>query len=256
MLYFARFRRPQLSALGLWLGAMLALMPWGPAAAAEFTPEQRQAIEAIVRDFLQKNPEALLDALQAAEDKIKGDAHDKAAAALVARRYEVFDDPDAPVAGNPKGNASLVEFFDYRCPYCKQVEPSLEALLREDRQLRIIYKELPILGKDSVYATRVALAARKQAKYEAFHAAMMAAKGQIDEKVVVQVAASAGLDMEQVKTDMKSAEVDDIIQRNLDLAQALDIRGTPAFIIGSEMVPGAIDIATMKKKIAAARKAG
>src|SRR5260370_33494799 len=125
MLYFARFRRLRLSALSLWLGAMLALLPSGPAAAAEFTAEQRLAIEAIVHDFLKKNPEALLDALQGAEDKIKGEAHDKATATLAARRHEVFDDPDAPVAGNPKGNASLVEFFAYRCPYCNQVEPAL-----------------------------------------------------------------------------------------------------------------------------------
>ena len=108
---------------------MLASLPSGPAAAAEFTPEQRQAIEAIIHDYLTKNPEVLLDVLQAAEDKMKGDARDKASAALVAHRHEVFDDPDAPVGGNPQGDASIVEFFDYRCPYCKEVEPALETLL-------------------------------------------------------------------------------------------------------------------------------
>src|SRR6267143_7106357 len=154
----------RLWALGFWLSAVLALLPSGPAAAAEFTPEQRQAIEGIIRDYLQKNPEALLDALQAAKDKMEGEAHDKASAALAARRHEVFDDPDAPIAGNPKGNATLVEFFDYRCPYCKQVEPSLEALLTEDRQLRLVYKEFPVLGADSVTASRAALAAKKQGK--------------------------------------------------------------------------------------------
>jgi protein-disulfide isomerase len=225
-------------------------------AAETVSPAQKSAIEQIIHDYILKHPELVIQALQSAEDKAKAEAEERVRATLVEKHQELLADPTSPIAGNPKGDVTIVEFFDYRCPYCKQVEPSLEALLREDRQIRIVYKELPILGKDSVYATRVALAARKQAKYEAFHAAMMAAKGQIDEKVVFQVAASAGLDIEQVKTDMKSAEVDDIIQRNLDLAQALEIRGTPAFIIGSEMVPGAIDIATMKKKIAAARKAG
>jgi protein-disulfide isomerase len=225
-------------------------------AAEPVTPAQKSAIEQIIHDYILQHPELVIQALQSAEDKAKAEAEERIRATLVEKRQELLADPTSPIAGNPKGDVTIVEFFDYRCPYCKQVEPSLEALLREDPQIRIVYKELPILGKDSVYATRVALAARKQAKYEAFHTAMMAAKGQIDEKVVLQVAASAGLDIERAKADMKSPEVDDIIQRNLDLAQALDIRGTPAFIIGGEMVPGAIDIATMKKKIAAARKAG
>jgi protein-disulfide isomerase len=225
-------------------------------AAEPVTPAQKSAIERIIHDYILQHPELVIQALQSAEDKVKADAEERVRATLVEKRQELLADPASPVAGNPKGDVTIVEFFDYRCPYCKEVEPSLAALLREDRQIRIIYKELPVLGKDSVYATRVALAARKQAKYEAFHAAMMAAKGQIDEKVVLQVAASAGLDIERVKADMTSAEIDDIIQRNFDLAQALDIRGTPAFIIGGEMLPGAIDIATMKQKIAAARKAG
>jgi protein-disulfide isomerase len=225
-------------------------------AAEPVTPAQKNAIEQIIHDYILQHPELVIQALQSAEDKAKAEAEERIRATLVEKRQELVADPTSPIAGNPKGDVTIVEFFDYRCPYCKQVEPSLEALLREDQQLRIIYKELPILGKDSVYATRVALAARKQAKYGTFHAAMMAAKGQIDEKIVLQVAASAGLDIERVKADMKSPEIDDIIQRNLDLAQALEIRGTPAFIIGGEMVPGAIDIATMKKKIAAARKAG
>jgi protein-disulfide isomerase len=225
-------------------------------AAEPLTAAQKSAVEQIVHDYILQHPELVIQALQSAEDKAKTEAEGRIRATLVEKRQELLADPTSPIAGNPKGDVTVVEFFDYRCPYCKQVEPSLEALLREDRQIRIIYKELPILGKESVYATRVALAARKQAKYEAFHAAMMAAKGQIDEKIVLEVAASAGLDVERVKADMKSPEIDDIIQRNFDLAQALDIHGTPAFIIGGEMVPGAIDIATMKQKIAAARKAG
>src|SRR5882672_10961495 len=111
--------RARLGTVVLWLGALLVLLPPAPAAAAEFTPEQRRAIEAIVRDYLTKNPDLMLDVLQAAEDKIKGESRDKASAPLAARRHEIFDDPDAPIAGNPKGDATLVEFFDYRCPYCK-----------------------------------------------------------------------------------------------------------------------------------------
>jgi len=249
MLFCAR----RLWALLLWASAVLALMPLGPAAAAEFTPEQRQAIEGIIRDFMQKNPEALLDALQAAKDKMEGEAHDKASAALAARRHEVFDDPDAPVAGNPKGNATLVEFFDYRCPYCKQVEPSLDALLSEDRQLRFVYKEFPVLGPESVSAARAALAARKQDKYDAMHHALMALKGQIDEAALFRVASSVGLDVERLKRDMTAPDIDRMLKANINLAGALDIRGTPGFVIGNEIVPGAIGLDALRQLIDTAR---
>ena len=233
---------------------MLALPPPSPAAAAEFTPEQRQAIEAIIRDYLTKNPEMLLDVMQAAEDKLKGEAHDKASAALVARHHEVFDDPDAPISGNPQGDVSLVEFFDYRCPYCKEVEPALETLLVEDRQLRFVYKEFPVLGPGSVSAARAALAARKQDKYDAMHRALMGFKGKMDEAAVFKVASSVGLDVDRLKRDMAAPGIDRMLKANLSLAAALDISGTPGFVIGDEIVPGAVSLDDLKQLIAAARR--
>ena len=196
----------------------------------------------------------MLDALQAAEDKIKSDSRTKAAAALVARRHEILDDPDAPVAGNPQGNASLVEFFDYRCPYCKQVEPALEALIAEDKQLRLVYKEFPVLGSASVTAARAALAARKQGKYDAMHRALMSLKGEINEAAVFKTAGSIGLDVERLKRDMAAPEIDRMLKANTSLAEALDIRGTPGFVIGNEIVPGAISLETLKDLIDAARR--
>jgi protein-disulfide isomerase len=243
-------------ALALWLGvvALVLLLPRLPASAADFSPDQRKAIEAIIHDYLVKNPEVMLDALEAAKEKLTKDAHDKAGAALTSRQHEILDDPASPVAGNPKGDVTLVEFFDYRCPYCKQVEPSLEALLGEDHQLRFVYKEMPVLGPVSVVAARVALAARNQGKYEAFHKAMMNTKGQIDEAAIYKVAGSVGLDMDRLKREMNSPEVQQAIKANLDLAEALEIRGTPGFIIGEEIVPGAVDLGTLKQLIADARK--
>jgi protein-disulfide isomerase len=235
------------------VSAVLALMPSGPAAAAEFTPQQRQAIEAILRDYLTKNPEVMLDALQAAKDKMEGESRDKASAALATRRHEIFDDPDAPVAGNPKGDVSLAEFFDYRCPYCKQVVPAIEALLAEDRQLRFVYKEFPVLGPDSVTAARAALAARKQGKYDAMHRALMGVKGQINEAAVFKLASSVGLDLERLKRDMAAPDIDRMLKANANLAAALDIRGTPGFVIGNEIVPGAISLDALKQLIDAAR---
>src|SRR5437764_6565863 len=207
-------------AAALGFGALLVLLPLHTVDAAEFTPDQRKAIEAVIHDYLTKNPDVLIDTLQAAEDKIKGDARDKAAQALSARRREIFDDPETPIAGNPKGDVSLVEFFDYRCPYCKQVEPSLEALLGEDRQLRLVYKEFPVLGPDSVTASRAALAARKQGKYDALHRALMELKGHFDETAVFQTAAAAGLDVERLKRDMEAPEIDRMLKANASLADA------------------------------------
>lgn len=240
--------------LALGLGIVAGTLLLRPALAADFTPDQRKAIEAIIRDYLVKNPEVMLDAIEAAKEKLAKDAHDKAGAALSDRRRDIFEDPASPVAGNPKGDVTLVEFFDYRCPYCKQVEPSLEALLGEDRQLRFVYKEMPVLGPVSTVAARVALAARNQGKYDAFHKAMMNTKGQIDEATVYKVAGSVGLDLDRLKRDMNAPEVEQAIKANLDLADALDIRGTPGFVIGEEIVPGAVDLGTLKQLIADARK--
>jgi len=241
----------------LLIGSLLfiGLMPLRAPAADTVTPEQRQAFERIIHDYLLQHPEVVIQSLQAAEDKGKQQSEARARSALVERHADLVNDPTAPVGGNPNGDVTIVEFFDYRCPYCKQVEPSLEALLREDGKVRIVYKEFPILGKEPVYSSRVALAAHKQDKYKAFHTAMMAAKVKIDEDAILRVATSVGINIEKVKTDMGSAEIDEMIKRNYELAEALDIRGTPAFVIGRELIPGAIDITTMKEKIAAARKA-
>ena len=238
----------------LFAGALAALAPAGPASAADFTPEQRAAIEAIVKDYLTNHPEMLLQALQGAEDKLKAEERDKASAALIEHRAEVFDDPNTPVGGNPKGDVSLVEFFDYRCPYCKQVEPALEKLLGEDKQLRFVYKELPVLGPDSVTAARAALAARNQGKYDPYRRAMMALKGQIDEDAVFKVAGSVGLDVERLKRDMTDPGIEKALKANIKLADALDIKGTPGFVIGDEIVPGAISLDELKDMIARARK--
>jgi protein-disulfide isomerase len=244
------FRSPLCLLAAVLAGALVT----GARATETVTPAQKELVEQIVHDYILQHPELLTQALQSAEDKRKAQVAESNHAAVVEKRQALRDDPVSLVAGNVTGDVTIVEFFDYRCGYCKQVEPALDALLREDRGLRIIYKELPILGKDSLYATRVALAARKQEKYEKFHAVMMAAKGQIDERTILDVAAAAGLDIDQVKADLQVPEIDDAIERNLALAQTLGIRGTPGFVIGDEIVFGAIDIATMRQKIAAARR--
>jgi protein-disulfide isomerase len=234
--------------------AVLASAPWQPADAEALSPEQRQAIEGIVHDYLLQHPDVLIDALRAAEQKLKSDAGEKAKQALVARRSEIFDDPETPVGGNPKGDVTLVEFFDYRCPYCKQVLPRLQELLAGDHQLRIAYKEFPILGTVSVTAARAALAAQRQGKYDAFHNAMMAASGQITDDTIYQVAKTVGLDVDVLKRDMAAPQIDAVLKANHTLADALDITGTPGFVIGDQIVPGAIELSSLEELVAEARR--
>src|SRR3954449_6122098 len=241
------------AALGLSLVMAPALAAPPALAASEFSAEQRQAIEAIVRDYLIKNPDVMLEVLEAAKDKIRNDAEAQRHAALTEKRQEIFADPNAPVVGNPQGDVTLVEFFDYRCPYCKQVAPAIESLLGEDKKLRIVYKEFPVLGPESVTASRAALAARKQGKYEALHRTLMDMKGQINDSAIFNAAKSVGLDVDRLKRDMQAPEIDAMLKANQQLAALLDIHGTPGFVIGDEIVPGAVGIDALRQMIAAVR---
>jgi len=235
------------------LTILAVLMLAGAAAAQTPTPDV-PVIERIVRDYLLKNPEVILEAIENLEKKRAENAQGAAKAAIAERRAELIDDPDSPIAGNPNGDIAIVEFFDYRCPYCKQVVPTLAQLLKEDPKLRLVHKELPILGPDSVVATRAALAARKQNKYHPMHAALMRTRA-LDEASILKLAAELGLDTARLKADMQSPETDEIIERNRRLARALNITGTPAFIIGDALVPGAIDLRALKSLVAEARAA-
>jgi protein-disulfide isomerase len=240
-------------ALAMACGLMAAVQGRS-AGAAEIPAAQREAIEGIIHDYLMKNPDVLIEALRNAEDTLNHEADAKATKVLRDRASDIFNDPATPVGGNPKGDVTIVEFFDYRCPYCKQVLPALQALLKEDHQLRFVYKEFPVLGPASVVAAHAALAAQRQGKYEAFHTAMMAAKGQITEDTVYKVAGSVGLDVNRLKQDMAAPEVEQELKTNLALAEELNIRGTPGFIIGNKIVPGALDLDALKNMIAEARK--
>ena len=233
---------------------LFAAAPNGAIKAAEINPTQRQAIDSIIHDYLLQHPDVLIAALRAAQDKLDRDNDAKATQAVAQHRRDIFDDSATPAAGNPEGDVSIVEFFDYRCPYCKQVQPALESLVQQDPKLRLVYKEFPVLGPVSVTAARAALAARRQGKYDAFHAAMMAAHGSITDNTVYQVAASVGLDVDRLKHDMAAPEVAHALKANLALADALDIHGTPAFIVGGHVVPGAVDLDALKTMVADARK--
>jgi len=242
--------------LGVIIGAAVALLlnlvALQAPANADSMPQEE--FERRVHDYLIAHPEVVTEALQTLEARQREADAKAAKAALAAKADEVFRDPASPVGGNAEGNVTLVEFFDYNCPYCRQMVPVMAQAEASDPQLRIVYKEFPILGPDSIFAAKAALAADRQKGYAKFHNALFEVKGRVTEAVVLKVATEAGLDVELLKTDMKSAEIQALIDRNLQLAQALQITGTPGFIAGEQILHGATDLATMTQLIAQARE--
>ncbi len=233
--------------------AIAALTP-AHAQSPSSQPMTREQIEGIVREYLLNNPEIIIEAVEGLEEKRRREAERERSAALSAKSDQILNDGDAPIAGNPQGDVTIVEFFDYRCPYCKQVAPTLTELLRGDAKLRFVFKELPILGPDSVVAARAALAANMQGKYLAMHERLLRHRGGFDEQTITRIAGEAGLDVARLKADMGKPEIDAMLDRNRQLARDLAINGTPAFIIGDKVVPGAADLQTLKRLIAGARK--
>ncbi|CAM5330325.1 protein-disulfide isomerase [Aquamicrobium terrae] len=209
-----------------------------------------------VHNYILAHPEVLVEALQSLDARQR--AADAAAtkAALSKRADDLFRDKESPVGGNAQGDVTVVEFFDYNCPYCRQVAPVIEQAVADDPQLRIVYKEFPILGPDSLFAAKAALAAARQGKYGEFHKALYGVKSRVTEAVVMKVAAGIGLDMTRLKSDMQQPDIEGSISRNAELAQALGITGTPGFVVGDRIFPGATDLETMKKLIEQARSAG
>ena len=213
------------------------------------------AIRQIIREYLIEHPEVLIEAQQALQAKRDAQEAEQERQAIQRHRDEIFLDPEAPVAGNPDGAVILVEFFDYRCGYCRRVKPTLDALLAENNDVRLVYKEFPILGPESTLAARAALASRAQGGYEPFHWALMESDGAFDLDHILAVARSVGLDPERLAQDMDAPAIDALLERNAVLASALGVRGTPAFVIGDRMIGGALPIDQFRIAVADARQA-
>jgi protein-disulfide isomerase len=211
-----------------------------PAHAAEFSPEQKKELGDIIRQYLLENPEVVRDAMQELERKQQMAEVSARSDSLKAMSGEIFRSGDDLIGGNPQGKVALVEFFDYNCGYCKRAFPDVMKMVESDKDLKLVMKEFPILGPGSVYAARAALASRKQGKYWEYHVALMAHEGRIDEAVADQIAEATGLDVSKLKADMGADEVNQVIARNMQLADSLKIQGTPAFIIDETVIPGAV----------------
>lgn len=240
------------AALIAFLGAGTGAFAQTAKDAAGLTEEQ---VQNIVRDYLRENPEIVIEAIEAYRAKQQLAEQQHREQALASRRDQIFEDPMAPTNGVTDADVTLVEFFDYQCGYCKKVFPDIMAIMESDKKLRVVFKELPILGPESVIAARGAMAAHRQDKYMAYHQAVMDLRGKLTEQRILQAAADAGLDMARLTEDMKAPEVDEYLRANLKLAQEIGVTGTPAMFVGEQFIPGAVDRETLIGLIEEARKA-
>ena len=225
----------------------------GQDTAPSFDAKQNEAIESVVRQYLLDHPEVVVEALQLYEQRQQAAEAERRKTAILALADQLTADPADPVIGNPEGDVTLVEFFDYRCPYCRQMTDTLAQLIDEDPRLRVVMKEFPILSRESVLAARAAMAAQRQGKYEAFHFALMENGGGFSEDEILAVADSVGLDTERLSGEMQDPAIEAVLRNNHALAEKLGITGTPAFVIGDTMVPGAVSLDELRAKIAEAR---
>lgn len=215
----------------------------------------REAIEEVIREYLLSHPEVIIESLRRAQQREREAARARGRAAVQTHKRALSSDPESPVGGNPAGDVTVVEFFDYRCPHCRRMVPVIKTLLAEDPRVRFVYKELPILGEESVIAARAALAAGRQGKYAEAHDRLMAEAGPLTRDTVLAMLKAIGLDGNRLAADMDAPHVATLIGKELALAQALGIDGTPAFVVGDELVVGAVDLETLRELISRARRA-
>lgn len=252
-LEFARITR----ALALGAACLLAVAAAAPAK-AETTPLTRGDVETIVREYLVSNPEVIREALEELERREIAKAEEARAQALTGVAEVLFNSTRQVELGNREGDVTLVEFFDYNCGYCKRAMVDMERLLAEDKNLRIVLKEFPVLGQGSVEAAQVAAAVNRIApeSYLAFHRALMETRGQANRASAIAAAETAGLDKAKVEAAMNDPEVNATIEEVYMLANRLGLTGTPSYVVGTEVVMGAVGYDQLASKIKAMRDCG
>jgi len=235
--------------------AVLAFAIAPVARADNFSPAQRSAVEKIVHDYLVQHPEVLQEAMRELEKRQTAAAAEKYKAAVKAHAKMLFDSPDQVTLGNPKGDVTFVEFFDYNCAYCKHAMTDMLTLMKTDPKLKVVLKEFPVLSSGSVEAAKVAVAVRMQApkKYLEFHQKLLGGRGQADGARALAVAKEVGLDMDRLKKDIKSPEVEKTLKQDMGLAEALGLNGTPSYVIGDNVIVGAVGYDALKEQINTAR---
>lgn len=228
------------------------------AGAQDFSPAQRGEIEKIIKDYLVKHPEVLQEVMAELEKKQALAESEKARSAVKNHSEALFNSPRQVVLGNPQGDVTFVEFFDYNCGYCKRALNDMVELMGKDPKLKVVLKEFPVLGPSSVEAAQVAVAVRMQdktgKKYFEFHQKLLGGRGQIDKAKALATAKEIGLDMARLDKDLKSDEIARTLEESMKLAEALGLNGTPSYVIGNDVVIGAVGLAALSQKIQAARQ--
>ena len=215
------------------------------------------AVNPLIESYLMSDPKILQRMSVALDQTLQFEERTAATSAIASMKDEIFNDPKQIVVGNPQGDVTLVEFFDYNCSYCRAALPDLAALIAEDTNLRVVLKEFPILSNESIDAARVGvLVGESQADYWSFHEALFTSRGQVDKQVALAAAEDLGLSPVSLELEMGTPKVSETIQTSYNIAKALNITGTPTYIIGNEVIPGAIGIDELKGRIANMRACG
>ncbi len=232
-----------------------------PAAAfdlTEMSDDERTALRGEIRSYLMENPQVIMDAVAVLEEQQAKAEAESELGMVAANAKDIFEDPTSWVGGNPEGDITLVEFTDYRCGYCRKAHGEVEQLLKSDGNIRFIVKEFPILGQDSMTSARFALAVKMTAgddAYKTVHDALIALKGPVSAAALTRIAKDAGIDADTAMAKMDSKEVTDIITANHELAQRLQISGTPTFVLDDQMLRGYVPLDGMQQLVAQARAA-
>ena len=205
-----------------------------------------------IERYIRTHPEVIMQSLQAMETKREAEQWERQKSALATKQNELLHDPTSPVSGNPKGEITVVEFYDYRCGYCKKAASAVTELQKVDPRVRVVYKDFPILGEPSELAAKAALASQAQGKHQAFHEALLASHADMNKEEILNIAAGVGLDAKRLEADMSNPQWQAVIEKNMALASELGISGTPGFIVGNELVPGMLDLKGLKELIARA----
>jgi protein-disulfide isomerase len=228
-----------------------------PVAAVEPDTLDPDTLNAMIETYLMDDPRILERLSVALQSELDNEARAAVRLALAGLSDAIYDDPEHPVLGNPDGDVTIVELFDYNCPYCARSMPELMQMIDEDPGLRLILKEFPVLGQGSTDAARIAVAVLKAgADYDEFHQRLFAVRGAADGASAMGVVAEMGLDAAAIELQSAAQSTTDVIQRSFDIATALQINGTPAFIIGDEIVMGAVGIDVLREKVASVRECG
>ncbi|MGB9043976.1 MAG: DsbA family protein [Pseudolabrys sp.] len=247
--------RPRL--IAATCAALLAIAVPQASRADEFSASQRGELERIVREYLVAHPEVIQEAMTELEKRQTAADAEKHKAAVKQYSEALFTSPRQVVLGNPNGNVTFVEFFDYNCGYCKRAMDDMLTLLKDDPKLKVVLKEFPVLGPGSVEAAQVAVAVRMQdktgKKYLEFHQKLLGGRGQADKARALTVAKDIGLDMGRLDKDLASPEVKATLQESFKLAEALGLNGTPSYVIGDNVVVGAVGLESLKEKVNTSR---